>query len=334
MSIFRDFFVKEKPVFTGITRGLGGFGFGSGSGGGEEEGFSASGGSKFSLSGYTYHVFLSSGSFVVAEGSKDVELVAIGGGGSGGYFYGSGGGAGGCCHATAFPMTPGTYTCTVGDGASAPGNSQSVGSKGSHSEIYKGSPGPSSSNVYATGGGGGGYNGAPTPSDPWGPGGCPGGVNHPLAGLNSSFPSSTQHPSVTKYSGDGGKGSPSNVDAGGGGGGIGGGGSGTQGGPGRAFAMLPGPEIYPLLPSPDQSTVGTVWRDTLGPTGLIGGGGNGYNLDVAPGGPSIPTRPGGGGSGTATYFNGVNYTGSGGRGPSNPGVPGTGGKGLIVIRYQ
>ena len=29
MSIFRDFFVKEKPVFTGITRGIGGFGFGA-----------------------------------------------------------------------------------------------------------------------------------------------------------------------------------------------------------------------------------------------------------------------------------------------------------------
>ena len=34
MSIFRDFFVKEKPVFTGITRGLGGFGFGAAGGGG------------------------------------------------------------------------------------------------------------------------------------------------------------------------------------------------------------------------------------------------------------------------------------------------------------
>ena len=33
MSIFRDFFVKEKPVFTGISRGLGGFGFGSLTGG-------------------------------------------------------------------------------------------------------------------------------------------------------------------------------------------------------------------------------------------------------------------------------------------------------------
>ena len=32
MGIFRDFFVKEKPVFTGITRGIGGFGFGAGAG--------------------------------------------------------------------------------------------------------------------------------------------------------------------------------------------------------------------------------------------------------------------------------------------------------------
>ena len=33
-NIFRDFFVKEKPVFTGITRGVGGFGFGTGGAGG------------------------------------------------------------------------------------------------------------------------------------------------------------------------------------------------------------------------------------------------------------------------------------------------------------
>ena len=30
MSIFNEFFKKEKPVFTGITRGVGGFGFGGG----------------------------------------------------------------------------------------------------------------------------------------------------------------------------------------------------------------------------------------------------------------------------------------------------------------
>jgi hypothetical protein len=29
MSISREFFTKEKPIFTGITRGVGGFGFGA-----------------------------------------------------------------------------------------------------------------------------------------------------------------------------------------------------------------------------------------------------------------------------------------------------------------
>ena len=43
MSIFRDFFVKEKPVFTGITRGVGGFGVGGGSGGGATVSVSGSG---------------------------------------------------------------------------------------------------------------------------------------------------------------------------------------------------------------------------------------------------------------------------------------------------
>ena len=33
MGMFNEFFKKEKPVFTGITRGVGGFGFGSGGGG-------------------------------------------------------------------------------------------------------------------------------------------------------------------------------------------------------------------------------------------------------------------------------------------------------------
>ena len=34
MGIFNEFFKKEKPVFTGITRGIGGFGFGAAGGGG------------------------------------------------------------------------------------------------------------------------------------------------------------------------------------------------------------------------------------------------------------------------------------------------------------
>ena len=38
MSIFRDSFVKESPIFTGISRGVGGFGFGASSGGGDDDG--------------------------------------------------------------------------------------------------------------------------------------------------------------------------------------------------------------------------------------------------------------------------------------------------------
>ena len=65
MSIFRDFFVKEKPVFTGITRGIGGFGFGAGGGGGGAGAtFSASGGNQVDGlepgNGYKYHTFSTS----------------------------------------------------------------------------------------------------------------------------------------------------------------------------------------------------------------------------------------------------------------------------------
>ena len=56
MSIFNEFFQKEKPVFTGISRGVGGFGFGSGGGGESLTG--ASGGVKFNSPSYTYHIFV------------------------------------------------------------------------------------------------------------------------------------------------------------------------------------------------------------------------------------------------------------------------------------
>ena len=58
MSIFRDFFVKEKPFFTGITRGIGGFGFGGGAAGGDSfNPVSASGGVERTFGDYTFHVF-------------------------------------------------------------------------------------------------------------------------------------------------------------------------------------------------------------------------------------------------------------------------------------
>ena len=61
MSNFKDFFVKEKPVFTGIARGVGGFAFGVSGIAEVSPSFTASGGAitlgSNSANGYTYHVF-------------------------------------------------------------------------------------------------------------------------------------------------------------------------------------------------------------------------------------------------------------------------------------
>ena len=119
MSIFKDFFVKEKPVFTGIARGIGGFGFGAAGSSGPV--FSVSGGNVADGvspgNGYTYHVFSSSGSLTVSGGSKTgCEWLLIGGGasGGGGDHYGGGGGAGGVVYKQNQDLTPGTYTVYIG----------------------------------------------------------------------------------------------------------------------------------------------------------------------------------------------------------------------------
>jgi len=84
--------------------------------------------------------------------------------------------------------------------------------------------------------------------------------------------------------------------------------------------------MYPLLPSPVQSIVGTAWRDALGPTGLFAGGGGGA------GGPGGSGGPGGGGPGAPpTVGKAVVNTGGGGGG-FNPGVL-NGGPGIVIIRY-
>ena len=103
MGIFNEFNKKEKPVFTGLARGMGGFGFGAGSAsaaGGDAD-VIASGGfvSDFTESGthYRAHIFVDRGTtnFVVhsapATATMDYLVVAGGGGGS---RYGAGGAGG------------------------------------------------------------------------------------------------------------------------------------------------------------------------------------------------------------------------------------------------
>ena len=98
MSIFRDFFVKEKPVFTGITRGIGGFGFGG-----------------------------SASAAFVAATPFTAKIVLVGGGGGGGWAQGGGGGGGGVVGFFDYPITIGTsYSLRVGSGGrGSTGTSQS-----------------------------------------------------------------------------------------------------------------------------------------------------------------------------------------------------------------
>ena len=63
-----------------------------------------------------YHVFTGNANFEVDSGNDNIEFLLVGGGGGSFGSYAGGGGAGGVAHATAWPVTPGTYPIVVGDG--------------------------------------------------------------------------------------------------------------------------------------------------------------------------------------------------------------------------
>ena len=181
MSVFNEFFKKEKPVFTGLK-----FGFGSGGAASLVPGSTlfdetwASGGvvGDYEDSGsfYRVHVFVEPGTFAVSDSQlTGVEyLVVGGGGGGGGGIIGSdgqgGGGAGGLrsnhssmpgpLKAAAYPVTPGNYDVVVGDGGHGGLAGQdpfSQGEPGSNSYFTRnGVSHPNTQYVLATGGGGGG----------------------------------------------------------------------------------------------------------------------------------------------------------------------------------
>jgi len=282
----------------------------------------ATGGTEFSYNGSTYHIFTTTNPFVVTS-EGDAEVVVVAGGAGAGYFYGGGGGAGGVVHSSDFPFTSGTYTFTVGTGGGTRPNSTGYGYVGSASEVYLSTPGPSPSNLYARAGGAGGYTGNPSPYGNTATTGSAGGITGTT--YTPTFPSSTQHPTATAYGNAGGSGTASST--GGGGGGAGGAGSGNIGGPGRPFINFPGPGLYTAMPSPLQSSLGTGWRDALGPEGYFGGGGDGYGSNTG-------ARPNGGGGAYPGLGNGVDGTGGGGAGPgSASGNVGAGGDGIIIVRY-
>ena len=251
MSIFRDFFVKEKPVFTGITRGIGGFGFGGGGAAAADSGsVSVSGGTKVeSVSDapgiqWNYFTFPNSSDLTVSGGPVTVDILVVGGGGAGGFEDRSGaaggGGAGGVVFREGITLTNGTYNVTVGRG---------------------GLTGPSNIPDFGTA----------TTAD----GGTPSAFNMPGSSPHSPFPAGY----IALGGGGGGSPGPSNGDTVGGPGGSGGGGSSTSGAGGNTHYRSPNPQGIPTV-SLDYGHGGSGQTSDPSVSEGRGGGGGGAGGDT------------------------------------------------------
>ncbi len=274
---------------------------------------SATGGTTYTPgNGYTYHTFTSPGTFTVNSGNSTIQVLVVAGGGGGNGGYGGGGGAGGVIYDTAFPVTPGSYTVSVGSGGA-------FAASGSDSSF-----GPL---LVAKGGGRGGL----YPTTAGAPGGSGGGGAEPTAPFGPGIqPSQPKPATATNYGNPGGPGSPlTGAYASGGGGGAaaagGAGGNTGPGGSGGAGQPFPGFE-YPIVGlSPVVPTANSPTNNHYGG----GGAGWGYPASGQIGGAGGGGR---GGYGTA-YTPGVNGLGGGGGG-NFPSPAGTGGNGIVIVRYQ
>ena len=329
---------KEKPVFTGITRGIGGFGFGGGGAAdsGDGGGFSASGGTVDALydssSQFAYHTFISPGTLTISGSATNAEILVIGpgGGGAGGNGGSGGGGAGGIVHVTSHTLQPGTYTIAVPAGGTGGAASNDSGNTGGDATVTH----PGGLSLTAKGGGGGsGWTKAPNSGGSGGGAAGPGPDNGG-ATIQASTPQ-TLGPgggSATPH-GFAGGGVPSGPQfMGGGGGGTGAVGADGRdqpgnGGTGAQFSNYTGNKI------------GLPFINPL--AGRYGGGGGGM-AEVPSGKDGGTGGAGGGGRGARSrpqwYGSpGLVFTGSGGGGgqwwPQGSTSGGDGSQGMVVVRY-
>ena len=255
--------------------------------------FIATGGTKYTQGGYTYHKFTSSGNFTVVSGTRTVEYLVVGGGGPGGgfalvygtdYSYGGGGGAGGLLNGS---YASGNFTITVGTGGAAKPIAD-----GGFSSIYTN---PGAVEVALSIGGGRGANAlAGTSATTGGSGGGAGLKN--VSGVLTSYAKAIGTAAQGNNGGDAVNAVPASSGGGGrGGGAVSSGGTGpTDGGAG--------------------STAYSSWFDTGG--SVVAAGGFGGRTVTG----SVPTDFGCGGPGGATYNN-VDYD------------PFSGSNGIVIIRY-
>jgi len=279
------------PIISSRSSGSArGFGFGMGA-----AGPIASGGDLIATyNGYTYHVFLNSGTFT-ALSSKAVNVLSIGGGGGGGghhsTLYTTYGGGAGALSLQNTNVTAGTYAITVGDGGSG-GSSGTRGANGSSSQF--------GSLTAATGGGGGGSS----------------------TGGGTYYNSSPVDGSTGQNGGNGGGGNP----AGSGSQGYSGSTAGGGGAGGAASSNAPGDgALY-------SDWIIASGLDTEGR--LAGGGGSSDYINVngggGKGGGPAPWGPGG----TSGLANTGGGGGASGKNQDFFTSGGAGGKGVVIVRYQ
>ena len=277
--------------------------------------FSATGGNTtYTQGNYKVHVFTSNGDFV-ANGAGSVDALVVAGGGGAGQTsrpswngaWAGGGGAGGVNYQADHPLTAATYPVVIGAGGA-------TGSNGSPSTF---------DTITAIGGGRGGGQPYPGPTNQGAPGGSGGGGlgDHPGPSLDAGAGTSgTGYPGGAGIDPGGG---PDNYEQGGGGGGAGEAGNtdgNGWGGDGRDM-------------SPQFGT-------TYGESGVFGGGGAG-GAGTSGASYNEGGTGGGGDSGYGHNNNGKDSTagtantgGGGGAGSNSSGGQGKpGGSGIVLIRY-
>ena len=322
MSMFRNFFVKEKPIFTGITRGVGGFGFGAAAaGGGGPTALTASitPGPDAGLAGATGTFTFEPGQVLklAKDGGNDftisfdqpasIQVFVWGAGGGQGNGTPNYGGGGSKVTATIDVVSGQDYLFTVGGhgaqttnsalsggfnggGAVGPGN-YDAGQGGGYSGVFLGtSKSQPAAIVIAGAGGGGGFR------SPSGAAGGSGGWPAGQAGANNPESYGSQSAGGTGGGDAGsaltaGKGQSATAGGGGGGGGYfggsGGAGSNSNNGTGAGGgSSYQNPTYVPTFAATKPNNQGTSTEPTTYWPGSAGkGGGSGVGSGLVNGQP-------------------------------------------------
>jgi len=289
----------------------------------------------YSVDGYTYHTFTSSGTFTPTAALTADTLVIAGGGAGNSNYYSGGGGAGGLRGLTSQSFSSGVaYTCTIGaGGAGSTNNNNAKGNNGSNSTIA----GSGFTTISATGGGGAGGNGSGNNSIYIGASGGSGGgaaaqgEDYNYAGGAGNAGSYSPVEGYAGGASDGRNGGYAGAGGGGGAGGVGTAGKDINNGAkaGNGGVGSSAYSTWGSVTGTGQNVSGTYYYAGGGGGGYLGGtetqGVGGYGGGANGNGVVNGTA----GSGTANTGGGGGGTGYG----DGSQTAGSGGSGIVIIRY-